>query len=215
MAGNNYEAHPLGWISAGFRGITVVDIPETMTRPGLGEWCGSTWSTGWVRMNAGYIIQGGAYHRLDSPKHRAHQDTPRGVTWGLRSGEWPVGKPCSRAEAWWWNFKNFHKINHINHIKHIHVRSYLICKPHMKARILNYMQNIIEFGDPYPLGILSPVEPELFWGVYPLRIKSPGDQPQNIWNSNSQLGLSHKLHMCPASTGSSHGGLPDQFLSGC
>ena len=34
-----------------------------------------------------------------------------------------VGKPGSRAEAWWWNFKNFHKINHINHI---HVRSYLI-----------------------------------------------------------------------------------------
>ena len=40
-----------------------------------------------------------------------------------RGSDTTVGKPGSRAEAWWWNFKNFHKINHINHI---HVRSYLI-----------------------------------------------------------------------------------------
>ena len=57
-----------------------------------------------------------------------------------RGSDTTVGKPGSRAEAWWWNFKNFHKINHINHI---HVRSYLICKPHMKKRIMTYMQNTI------------------------------------------------------------------------
>ena len=56
-----------------------------------------------------------------------------------------------------------------------------------ECKILTYMQNTFEFGDPYPLGILSPVEPELFWGVYPLGIKSPG-----IWNSivsNPHLGF--------------------------
>ena len=58
-----------------------------------------------------------------------------------------------------------------------------------ECKILTYMQNTFKFGDPYPLGILSPVEPELFWRVYPLGIKSPGDQTQNIWNSNSQLGF--------------------------
>ena len=31
-----------------------------------------------------------------------------------RGSDTTDGKPGSRAEAWWWNFKNFHKINHIN-----------------------------------------------------------------------------------------------------
>ena len=36
-------------------------------------------------------------------------------------------------------------------------------------------------GDPYPLGIKSPIDLKPFWGSYPLGIKSPRDQSP-IWS---------------------------------
>ena len=64
------------------------------------------------------------------------------------------------------------------------------------------------------------------WGSNPQLVQTPiGSDPQldpnpqlnkNVKYIQSPIGvLSHKPHMCPASTGSSHGGLPDQFFLGC
>ena len=77
----------------------------------------------------------------------------------------------------------------------------------------NLIWGSISPGDHIPnrsktlLGMLS-FGDQIPWGSIP---KKSETQLYPILN----WGLSQKLHMCPASTGSSHGGLPDQFLLGC
>ena len=94
-----------------------------------------------------------------------------------------IGKPGSHAEAWWWNFKNFHVINHINHM---HVRSNLIWKPHINARIMTYMQNTI----------YNKKHIQIPWGSNPQLVQTPiGSDPQ--LDPDPQLSKKHQIYSIP------------------
>ena len=51
-------------------------------------------------------------------------------------------------------------------------------------------------GDPYPLGIKSPIDLKPFWGSYPLGIKSPGDQSPKYLKSKC---IQSPIGVCPTS----------------